>query len=97
MAQSIIQDEKECYITHSTSGLHKHHILGGAFRNRSERYGLWVWLRYDFHIQTPFAVHNSRTFDLQLKCVAQRKFESIYGHERWMNEFHRNYLEGAWE
>ena len=31
--------------------------------------------------------------DEHLKRVAQQAFEEKYGHERWMKEFGRNYLE----
>ena len=92
MAKSIMQTEKECYITHSPLNLHKHHILFGPFRSKSEHYGLWVYLRYDWHIQTPYAVHNDRELDLKLKREAQKRFECLYGHELWMQEFKRNYL-----
>mgnify|MGYP007101833209 CR=1 FL=1 len=39
MSKSIIQKNKECYITHSTYNLHKHHIFEGtANRQLSEKY-----------------------------------------------------------
>lgn len=44
MSKSILQDEKECYITGLKEGLHKHHIYPGANRKNSEKYGFWVWL-----------------------------------------------------
>lgn len=90
--KSIMQTEKECYITKSTLNLHKHHIMNHAFRNKSEHYGLWVYLRSDWHIQTPYAVHNDRKLDLRLKREAQERFEVLYGHDLWMQEFKRNYL-----
>ena len=72
MAKSIMQTEKECYVTGSTLNLHKHHIFGGPFRKKAEKWGLWVYLRADYHIQTPNAVHNNREFDLELKKEALR-------------------------
>ena len=90
--KSIMQDEKKCYFTGSTYNLHKHHIFNGSLRNKSEHYGLTVWLRYDWHIQTPYAVHNNKDSDLMLKREAQIKFEELYGHEKFMKEFHKNYL-----
>lgn len=46
--KSIIQSRKECYITKSTTNLHKHHILEGTANRRiSEEDGMWIWLRAD--------------------------------------------------
>lgn len=72
--------------------LHKHHCLGGAYRNKAERYGLWVYLRHDWHVGTKYAVHNDPVLQRTLKAFAQKKFEEKYGHELWMKEFHKNYL-----
>ncbi len=94
MAKSIMQTDKECYITHSTSELHRHHIFyGNANRKKSERYGCWVWLRSDWHNMADYGVHFNHGLDTYLKQECQRKFESIYGHEKFMSVFHRNYLE----
>lgn len=92
MAKSIIQDTKECFITKSTLNLHKHHIMNGFNRKNSEKYGLWVWLRADWHNMSSYGVHFNRELDLKLKRIAQEKFEEIYGHEEWMRIFKRNYL-----
>lgn len=92
MIKSIMQDKKECYYTHSPYGLHLHHIMNGAFRKKSEKYGLVVYLRHDFHVGTNYAIHNNPKKMLELKAEAQRRFEEIYSHELWMKEFHKNYL-----
>ena len=45
MADSILQTEKECYITGQTNNLHKHHIFfGNPLRQISEDNGFWVYL-----------------------------------------------------
>lgn len=91
---SLLQDEKVCYRTQSTINLHKHHIFAGSQRNKSEKYGLWVWLRNDWHNGASYSVHADPTGELavHLKQEAQRKFEAIYGHEKFMEEFGKNYL-----
>lgn len=95
MSKSIMQSEKECYITHSTTGLHKHHIYGGANRNKSEKWGCWVYLRHEWHNTSNLGVHCGNTaLDLELKQLCQMQFEKIYGHEKFMQEFGRNYLDG---
>ena len=94
--KSIIQDDKRCIITgHEGYGLHKHHVFGGSNRELSERYGLWVWLRWDRHIaDSPHATpHNDRNTDLWLKRITQRRFEEVHGtREDFVKLFSRNYL-----
>lgn len=92
--KTIMQDEKKCYLTGSTTGLHKHHIFGAFNRDRSEEYGLWVWLRWDRHINnSPHATpHNDATVDLMLKRAGQRKFEETHSREEFIREFGRSWL-----
>lgn len=94
MSESIMQTKKECYLTGAKTGLHKHHIFGAFNRERSETWGLWVWLKWDRHIEnsphrTP---HNDVQIDMMLKKAGQREFEKRYGHDVFMREFGRNYL-----
>lgn len=93
MAKSIMQTEKECYITHSTQGLHKHHIYGGYNRSKSEAYGCWIWLRNDWHVNTPYSIHNNTRLMKFIRTECQLKFEEIYGHDKFMQVFGRNYKE----
>ncbi|MBP3619108.1 MAG: hypothetical protein J6J24_00435 [Clostridia bacterium] len=93
MMQSILQKRKECYITHSTVGLHKHHIFGGANRNISEKNGFWVWLRYDLHNLSNDGVHNDYQFNLQLKQKCQKEFEKTRSRQEFMKLIGRNYLD----
>lgn len=92
--QTILQSEKKCYLTGSTSGLQKHHIFGAFNRNNSEKYGLWVWLRWDRHLaDSPYRTpHNDAEIDLMLKKDAQRKFEETHTREEFMQIFGKNYL-----
>lgn len=94
MAQTILQSKKECYMTQSTSGLHKHHIFGGANRSKSEQYGLWVWLRADWHNMADYGVHFNRVLALRLKQEAQAAAMQRYGWdtEQFIRIFGRNYL-----
>ena len=78
-------------------GLHKHHVIyGNANRNKSEKFGLWVWLCPKHHECSDVAVHSGtkkgKEYDRMLKENAQKRFEDIYGHKRWMEEFGKNYL-----
>lgn len=78
-------------------GLHKHHFVYGrlgALRKKAEHYGLWAYMCADRHHEYgPDAPHNNAQVSLHLKQVAQRAFEAKYGHELWMQEFGKNYLE----
>jgi len=89
---SILQSSKECYITGATTELHKHHIFFGPRRSASERYGLWVWLRADWHNMADYGVHFSRVLDLRLKQKAQEEFEHTHSHEEFMRIIGKNYL-----
>lgn len=89
---SILQDRKECYVTHSTERLEKHHIMRGSRRKAAEKWGCWVWLRSDWHTGSSYAVHNNPRFEMQLKQICQMKFEELHGHETWMKVFGKNYL-----
>ena len=92
MSKSILQTEKRCYLTGVVVGLERHHIMAGtANRRLSEKYGLWVWLSYEAHTGRGGAQYNPETA-LRLKQDAQRAFEAIYGHEKWMETFRKNYL-----
>lgn len=92
---SILQEKKECFFTHSTEHLDKHHIYFGANRKVSDEHGFWVWLAHDRHIQdsvhdTP---HNNRTVDLYLKEICQEAYEEKHSHESFVKLIGRNYLE----
>lgn len=92
MSKSIMQDEKECYITGSTENLARHHIFYGPYRQASERFGCWCYLRADWHNMSNYGVHFNRDLDLMLKAECQRRFEEIYSHQEFMDTFGRNYL-----
>ena len=89
---SILQTEKECYITGSISQLHKHHIYGGSRRKTSDKWGCWVWLRADWHNLSDYGVHFNKDLDTRLKRECQERFEKLYGHEKFMSVFGKNYL-----
>lgn len=91
---SIIQSEKRCYVTGTTSNLDEHHCFKGFRRKLSERYGLKVWLRHDIHLD----MHDHRkpyeTLENELKEVAQRAFEENGGtREQFLRIFGANYLD----
>ena len=90
--KSIMQKEKRCYITGGIYDLHKHHIFGGACRNLSEKYGLTVYLRSDWHNMSKYGVHFDKEFDLRLKRAAQKAFERDHSRVEFMAIFGKNYI-----
>lgn len=87
---SIISNEKKCYLTGSLIYLEKHHCMNGvANRKKADKDGLWVWLNHDVHV----AVHNTRPdLKLKLKQIAQQKYEETHTREQWMKRYGKNYL-----
>lgn len=88
----VMQERKECWVTGQTNGLHKHHIFGGKNRKLSEKYGLFVWLRPDWHNMSDYGVHFNSTLDSELKQEAQKKFEEIYSRDEFRRLFGKSYL-----
>ena len=99
--KSLLQTDKECYIsrklfnTHDVRNLEKHHIFGASNRDKSEKYGLWVWLTHEHHnenMRGDPGVHFSRERDLMIKQDAQKAFEKEYPDLSFIKIFGRNYL-----
>lgn len=86
-----MSNERECYFCKTTLNLHKHHIYAGAFRNKSERFGCWVYLCAPHHNTSNKGVHFDRARDFRLRKECQEAFEKIHGHEKFIKEFKRNY------
>lgn len=90
MSKSILQTEKKCYVSGAEYNLDQHHCFAGvANRKIADKWGLWVWLRHDIHMD----LHDrNKELDYQLKRDAQIAFEKLYGHEKWMDLFKKSYL-----
>jgi hypothetical protein len=87
-----MQERRECWVSKRTDGLQLHHVIhGNGKRKLSDKYGLTVWLRPEWHTGNQ-GVHFNPVLDMELKQEAQRRFEQVYGHEKWMAEFGRDYL-----
>ena len=92
--RSILQDEKESYISGSTYNLEEHHIFfGTANRKISEKNGLKVWLTPEEHKGT-YGVHgkHAKNLDIKLKQEAQRKYEETHTREEFIKLIGKNYL-----
>lgn len=102
MARSILHNKKDgtCYLCmllngdyQRRTGLEEHHVFEGtANRKKSEHWGLKVYLCHEHHQNSPAAVHENMENRRTLERLAQMKFEQIYSHQLFMQEFGRNYL-----
>lgn len=95
LTESIVQKNsltnRISFLSGASGILALHHTMNGAFRKKSTRYGLWVWLTPTEHDR----VHSNQKQLKALKAYSQRKFEALYGHEKWMKEFGKDYLEAS--
>lgn len=94
MAKSIMQTEKECFLTGSTVNLHKHHIYAGGRRRISEENGFWVWLIGPYHNQSDYGVHgkNGHELDMELKRICQARYEESHTREEFIRLIGKSYL-----
>ena len=93
--KSIMQDMEEprCYVCGCQRNLEVHHAMHGtANRSLATKYNLVVWLCRDHHTGR-IGVHSDIILDERIKKDAQRAFEKIYSHSKWMKVFRKNYLE----
>lgn len=89
MGKSIMQEDRECFISGYTGALDKHHIYAGNSRSASEKYGCWVWLRHDIHMD----LHDrNKTLDKILRRTCQERFEETHSREMFIDIFGKSYL-----
>ena len=79
----------------SMDPLEMHHIFGGAYRKKSEKYGLVVYLcGHRCHREGAQSAHRCRETREKLRRYGQRKVmqEQSWDVARFIREFGRNYL-----
>lgn len=92
MTKSIMQNEKKCWVTDVTEGLHCHHIYRAANRKLSEQYGCYIWLRPDWHNMSNYGIHFDKSFDNDMKQLCQRRFEETYPDLDFRQIFGKSFL-----
>lgn len=101
------QRDGSCYICREIYGigyqdnLQKHHIFGGANRDRAEEDGLYIWLCISHHTNGRDAVHTNKEMKVWLQRIGQQAFEEKRmaagntketAREIFMQRYGRNYL-----
>jgi 5-methylcytosine-specific restriction endonuclease McrA len=82
------RDNHQCYIC-GYKPVQVHHIFFGAERRFSDKYEeCMVALCIRCHQKA----HSDKNFNLELRKMAQERFEDKYSHDRFMRECGRNYL-----
>ena len=92
--KSIIQKEKVCYITGDTYNLHEHHVFGGIYKAASDRLGLKIYLRADWHNMADYGIHFDKELRERIQDEVQRFAMEYYGwtEEQWIIEVGRSFL-----
>ena len=92
--ESIISNEKRCYMCGSYQWIEIHHIFGAANRNKSTKYGLVVPLCHYCHNEHPNGVHQNKENRLKLQRIAQKRAMKKYGWttEEFIKIFGKNYI-----
>ncbi len=86
------QDDTRCYICGGNQYIQRHEIFfGRAYRSKSIKYGVWVNLCMSCHDKVHFGKDHS--LDIRLKKEGQKRFEEVFSHEKFMEEFDKNRLE----
>lgn len=81
----------ECFLCGKTCQCARHHLIGGAYRGKADRLGLFVPLCPDCHER----VHRDGRLMRRLRAYAQEQMLFLHGwtQEKWLEEFDKNYLE----
>jgi len=97
--KSILQTDTDhcflCGMNRNLEPLDKHHIFGGPYRNKSEQYGLFVFLHHcRCHIFGEDSAHKNVEISNELKRAAQIAAMKKYGLSipEFIDLFGKNYL-----
>ena len=76
------------------SGLHKHHIFGGANRKLSEQDGLFVFLPPELHNMSDIGIHFDKEFMEYAHKEGQKAYMQFYKKtkEDFIKRYRKNYL-----
>ena len=93
------ETDRKCFLCGRNGAgdpLDKHHIFGGPYRGKSEKYGLYVYLCHNrCHIYGKMSVHQNQKTMRQLKRYGQLKAmkENGWSADDFIREFGKNYID----
>lgn len=91
--KSILQESKQCWVCGKTYDLAEHHVFEGtARRKQSEKYGMKIWLCHYHHNMSDEGIHFNKELDIEVKQMAQRKFEETHTRSEWRQAFNKSWL-----
>ncbi len=84
-----------CYLCGRWGQIEMHHVFGGPFRKKSDKYGAVVPLCHECHNEPPNGVHHNRERAKILKSRYQKILmdEQGWDKERFIREFGRSYID----
>lgn len=90
-APTIMQPACRCYMCAKGTTLQRHEIYGNAYRDKSKRYGLWVWLCMECHHNIHFVNAEQKVL---LREQGQTQAMKRYGWSKpeFIERFGKNYL-----
>lgn len=94
--ESLISNERECFICKTTLNLHRHHIyFGRANRSKSEEWGCWCYLCARHHNMSDEGVHFNKILDTNLKTLCESLWLEHYNKTipDFIRIFGRNYID----
>ena len=94
MSESIIDNDRCCFICGDTRDLDRHHVFRGeSKRSLAEEDGCWVWLCKAHHTMSNEAVHQCTPFRRTLEKYGQYVWEHTYGdREQFRKRYGISYL-----
>ncbi len=90
-------EERTCFFCGRNGNgdpLERHHVFGGAYRKKSDKYGAVVWLCGNkCHREGPQSMHKNVYNNRFLKRIFQRRImeREHWDMDRWIKEFGKNY------
>ena len=91
--KSILTDNMERCFFCGRPKEHIHEVFYGTDnRQKSIQWGCYIPLCLAHHTGSKNSVHRNHALDMQLKQITQTKFEEMYGHDKFMEVFHKSYL-----
>lgn len=90
MESKFTKDLKHCFECGAPNA-QIHHMMNGANKKKSEKYGLILPLCINHHTGAE-GVHTKPEKMLSCRRMAQYKFEEEHTREEWIAEFGKSYL-----